>query len=323
MKKNPYFRYIGTLTFVFLVLSVLTFSGVRFLKVAPAFTQSFGINARLQFLKNLHLDKPTTFVLGASVAAFNIDTDLMSEAGDTDFVNAGSYGFSIADQRTLYSILKQSHPIEDIIFVSVYYEYRSTQPDRLESPKSALGRYVKGKMTPFEEATYFQLPMLIGYFRTWDLLHGQTTAHSIAYSRTGATPLDMDVRVSDPDHLTASGLGTESFCQDCMNDLESLCEDVRADGRDFTVVLGPVQLSAIQDLQRHQDMRVDRRARIRQTVEACGGNLFDAGDFAPFEDACFADYSHLNRRGMTIFSEMLSRYMAGNFTAPSDTVRCE
>lgn len=323
MKKNSGLRYIGTLIFVFLVLSALTFSGVRFLKVPPAFTQSFGINARLQFLKNLRLDQPTTFVIGASVAANDIDTDLMSEAGDADFVNTGAYSFSIADQRTLYSILRQSHPIEDIIFVSLYYEYRSLQPDRLKLPTSVLGRYVEGRMTPFEEATYFQLPMLIRYFRSWDLLHGQATAHSIAYSRTGATQLDMDVRVSDPDHLTASVLETESFCQDCMTDLKNLCEDVRADGRDFTVVLGPVQLSAIQDLQRHQDMRADRRARIRQTVEACGGDLFDAGDFAPFEDACFADYSHLNRRGMAIFSEMLSRYRAGDFIAPSDTVRCE
>lgn len=323
MSRNSSLAYIFSIAISFIALAGIVFFGVRYFGVAPALTDSFGVNARLQFLKNVRTETPVTSVMGASVAANNIDTDLMRDAGEQSVVNAGSYGLSIRDQQQLYAVWREIQPIRDVIFVSQYYEYGTTQPDRLAMSPSVLKRYLSGDMNLLEEMSYYQFPMLLTYYNTAQLLRQRTTAHSIVHSPTGATKLDMDVRVSDPDHETARLLKTELFCEECMADLRLLCDMVTSDGRDFMAVIGPVQLSAIDDLPQHHAMRADRRARIKNTVQRCGGRTFDAGDFAPFEDACFADYSHLNETGMALFTKMLMDYRADSFTSPTSIVRCE
>lgn len=291
------------------------------LRMPPGFVASFGINERLRFLKDRHMREPVLAIVGASVATNSIDTDRMTEAEQKPALNFGAYGLTLDDQEPFYELIRSVQPVREVIFVSQYYEYRDKREPALVKPTRHLMRYVTGKMSPFEAASYYQLNGIVHYLTHEQELHRRQHATSIAYTPTGAVPLEMDVRLSDPDHLTASSLSTTP-CESCLRSLERLCHAVAADGIRLVAVLPPVQLTAITGLERHQMMRKDRRRRIKAVVADCGGDLFDAGDFAPFDDGCFADYSHLNARGMRRFTEMLIAYRRGGFVPPAERIMC-
>lgn len=199
----------------FILIAILVFGccaggavlAAQALGLPPALVASFGINERLRFLKNSPRRGPIVAVIGASVAANNIDTDRMEKAEGKRFLNFGAYGLALQDQDQFYRLIRLVQPIGEVIFVSQYYEYRDRKP-ALTASTDVLERYVTGRMTPFETASYYQLPGFNHYLTTRDKLHGRTSALSVVYTPTGAVPLDMDVRVTDPNHLTASVLGT-------------------------------------------------------------------------------------------------------------------
>lgn len=313
----PFF-VISTSVFAFLVGATVLLASL--LNVPPGFEASFGINERLRFLKNAPLRGLIIAVIGASVAANNIDSDELERAEGRPVLNFGAYGLALQDQEHFYNLIRKAQPVSEVIFVTQYYEYRDTEPG-LTASEDTLTRYVTGRMSPLEVASYYQLPAFNHYLARGMELRGRQNAASTAYTPTGAIPLEMDVRISDPDHRTASLLSTTP-CETCLQGLERLCRAVIDDGLSFHVVMPPVQLNAIADLERHQVMREDRRSRIEATVARCGGKFFDAGDFAPFNDSCFADYSHLNFKGMKRFTDLLVAHRKNAFAAPTEPIDC-
>ncbi len=320
MLGDKYFRFFLAAIVVFACCASGAFLVARALSIPPGFVASFGINERLRFLKEAPHRGPVIAVIGASVAANNIDSDLMEKVEGRPFLNFGAYGLALQDQVPFYNLIRRAQPVDGVIFVSQYYEYRDRKPG-ITVPEDTLARYVTGRMSPFEIASYYQLSAFDHYLTRGAELRGRQNAASVAYTPSGAIPLEMDVRVSDPDHMTASVLSTTP-CETCLGSLEQLCRSVAADGLRLSVVLPPVQLNAIAGIERHRLMREDRRARIKATVARCGGEVFDAGDFAPFDDSCFADYSHLNAKGMKRFTDMLIAYRNSAFVPPTEPIDC-
>jgi hypothetical protein len=318
--KNNNLRFLFTMLVSFSVLWAGTVWTARKLAIPPALVPSFGINEKLQFLREHESTGPVTLVMGASVASNNLDSDLMQATEGRQFVNAGAYGLALDDNLRLYEMLLATRQIAEVILVSQYYEYRK-RDSGLPASNRTLSRYLGGRMSIPEQASYYQLEGFRHYQTHWQDLRTPTTASSVVFNRTGAVPLDMDVRKTDPSHQTARVLSTGP-CKDCTAALLALCRKVVSSGRPFAAVLGPVQLAAIEDLPLHQQMRADRRQRIAAALSQCGGILFDAGAFAGFSDECFADYSHLNRRGMEIFTRMFLDFRAGKLVPPDAPVRC-
>lgn len=300
--------------------AVLVITAQR-LEIPPAFSEIVGVNARLQFLKQASPSAEPGLIMGASVASNNVNTDIMESAERRPFVNAGAYGFNVGDQARMYRLVREKREPREVIFVSQYYEY-GRERLALTASDEVLARYLSGRMSILEEASYYQLPVLWAYASNWGQLRGRTHASSVAFNRTGSIPLAMDVRRSDPRHLTASVLGTRA-CNGCMAPVEELCRTVIRDGQRFTAVISPVQVRAIAGLPRHRAMRSEIRARMRKAVAACGGDLIDAADFPEFDDGCFADYSHLNTAGMAIFTQMLLAHRAGRRTYPEGKIQCD
>jgi hypothetical protein len=313
--------YLATVAIIVGLLGAALFAGVRYFSIPPALAPGVGVNARLQFLRTTPPPPGAILVLGASIAANSVDTDLLQAIERRPFVNVGAYGLGVADHVRMYRLMRELQSPREVIFVGQYYEFGH---DRSGLPASddVLGRYLTGGMSFLEEGSYFQLPMLRAYASNWARLRGRTDSSSVAFNRTGSIPLDMDARKSDPEHLTARILTTPP-CNDCMAPLAQLCRAVVGDGKRFTAVLAPLQLSAIADLPRHRAMRADRRARIRQTLDACGGTLIDGSEAPAFDDGCFADYSHLNVTGAAIFTRALIAHRAGRPADLPAAIRCD
>lgn len=289
----------------------------RVARIPPPLDDNLAVSERLQFVKNYRTSEPVVLALGSSLAMFNLDTARLSAIEGRPFVNLGAAGATPADLPLLYSYYEQVVPIDEVILLTNYFELRRSAPD-LTSPKSVVLRYLQGKMSFPEEASYRDWKSLTSYVRDWKELRDRTSLNSVAFDRTGAVPVQAVAREYDPDNWAATQVTTEAGCNDCMATVESLCRTIRAQKKRFTVVLTPVMAGALKDAPQLQAMKVDRRARIQAIVTQCGGELVDLGD-APFSATCFVDLEHLNARGMSKLADIVAQRRTGNLAGRAGT----
>lgn len=128
--------------------------------------------------------------------------------------------------------------------------------------------------------------------------------------------------MAEPAGWNGDTIEPDITCLHCVDDLARFCREVRAEGRPFTVVLGPIRPEVLARMPRVRAVDVDRRARIRTVVEACGASLFDITSYATLDDACFANSVHLNARGMTAITEQFIRFRRGEMIAKGTPLAC-
>jgi hypothetical protein len=222
----------------------------------------------------------------------------------------GANGVSVPTTLKIYRNMTDIVPIREVIFAASLVEMRDAYRS-LEVPTSTFNRYVLGHMTLMEEFTYRDIPGLISYWSNWKDYHNRTSPASMAFSKTGSVPLDINGETSDPRLWNGDTIVTDISCQHCVDDFAGFCKEVRAQGHPFTIVLGPIRAEVLTRLSRVRSLVLDRRARIGAVAKECGASLFDIAEYATLDDSCFANSIHLNARGMRVLTQELLQVRRG------------
>jgi len=293
------------------------------LGVAPLFTPNLPLNEKMRFIRDHHLGSaPIGVVSGASVALNDIDSDLLQDQEGNPFINLGANGISIPTTEKFYKEVEALYPVREVIFAASPLEMRDAYRSNVEVPDRVFRRYVLGKMTMAEEFTYRDISGLMSYWRNWRDYHSRTAPTSMAFSKTGAVPLDISVDTADHQAWNGDTIFSDITCLHCVDDLARFCKDVRAQGRPFTVVLGPIRPEVLASVPAVRAVDADRRARIRSVVQECGASLFDITEYATLNDTCFANSVHLNAHGMSAMTEQFARFRRGDIAARGLPLAC-
>jgi hypothetical protein len=291
--------------------------------IAPFFTPSLAINEKMRFIRDHRLgSNPLTVVSGASVALNDLDSDLLQDEERRPFINLGANGVSVPTSERLFKRFAALYRVREVIFAASPIEMRDTYRTDIDVPDSVFRRYVQGSLTIAEEFTYRDIPGLISYWKHWPDFHTRTAPSSLAFSKTGAVPLDIYRDTSDPRIWEGDTIQQDLSCLHCVNDLANFCRDVRAEGRPFTIVVGPIRPAVLARMPKVRAISVDRLARIRAVAKDCGASLFDATDFVTLDDTCFANSIHLNAHGMSAMTALFARYRRGEPMPRGVPLRC-
>src|SRR5271163_3835608 len=282
------------------------------LGIAPFFTPNLPLNEKMRFLRDHRLGSTSIAVVsGASVALNDIDSDMLQDEEGRSFVNLGANGISVPTSEKFYKQLADLYSVREVIFATSPVEMRDAYRSDVQVPTPVFRRYVLGRMTMAEEFTYRDISGLMSYWKNWDDYHSRTSPTSMAFTRTGAVPLEIGPGTAESRAGIAEGLDLNPHCVRCMSDLAQFCRDVRGAGLPFTVVLGPVRPDMIEQSPKIRAVIADRRAQIRALVQECDAQLFDVTDYASLDDSCFANTLHLNAQGMSAMTAQLVRSRRG------------
>jgi len=293
------------------------------LGIAPFFTPNLLINEKMRFLRE-HRPGPTPIavVSGASIALNDIDSDLLEDEERHSFVNLGADGVSVPSSEDFYQQFANLYPVSEVIFAASPVEMQDAYRSDVEVPTSAFRSYVLGRMTMAEEFTYRDIPGLMSYWANWRSYHSRTSPASMEFTKTGAVPLEIDVRAEGPRAGINEALDLSPHCTHCMSDLSQFCQDVRKAGLPFTIVLGPVLPDVIERDPRVRAVIADRKKQFRAVAERCNSQLFDITDYATLNDSCFANSLHLNAQGMRAMTAQLERFRRGESIPKGQTLTC-
>jgi hypothetical protein len=293
------------------------------LGIAPLFTPNLPLNEKMRFLREHRPGSaPITVVSGASIALNDIDSDLLEDEEKRPFVNLGANGISVPTSQEFYQRLADLYPVREVIFAASPVEMRDAYRSDVDVPTPVFRRYVLGRMTMAEEFTYRDISGLMSYWKNWSEYHSRTSPISMAFTKTGAVPLEIDAGPAGPQAGISEALDLSSHCTRCMGDLAQFCRDVRAQGRPFTIVMGPVLPDVIEQDPRLRTAIADRKEQFRAVAEGCNAQLFDITDYAALDDSCFANSLHLNAQGMTVMTAQLARFRRGESIPKRTTLTC-
>jgi hypothetical protein len=293
------------------------------LGIAPFFTPNLPLNEKMRFLREHRPGSaPLTVVSGASIALNDIDSDLLQDEEKRPFVNLGANGISVPTSQEFYERLADLYPVREVIFAASPVEMRDAYRSDVDVSTPVFRRYVLGRMTMAEEFTYRDISGLLSYWKNWNDYHSRTSPTSMAFTKTGAVPLEIDVGPAGPRAGISEALDLTPHCTRCMGDLAQFCRDVRAEGRPFTIVLGPVLPDVIRQNPRVRAVIADRKEQFRTVAEGCNAQLFDITDYATLDDSCFANSLHLNAQGMSAMTGQLARFRRGESIPTGMTLTC-
>jgi hypothetical protein len=313
MKKTEHKHSFGRNIIISLATAVSICAAVELtclsLGIAPFFTPNLPLNEKMRFLRDHRLGStPVSVVSGASIALNDIDTDMLEDEERRSFVNLGANGISVPTSEQFYNQLADLYAVREVIFAASPVELRDTYRSDVQVPTPVFRRYILGRMTMAEEFTYRDISGLMSYWQNWSDYHSRTSPKSMAFTKTGAVPLEIGPGAAEYRAGLAEGLDLSPHCVRCMSELAQFCRDVQGVGRPFTVVLGPVRPHEIEQNPKIRAVVADRRAQIRAVVQECGAQLFDITDYTTIDNSCFANSVHLNAQGMSAMTALLVRF---------------
>lgn len=290
------------------------------LGIAPLFTANLPLNEKMRFLREHRISSvPMGVISGASIALNDIDSDLLEDDEKRPFINLGANGVSVPTAEQFYKQLADLYPVREVIFAASPVEMRDAFRSDVQVPTPVFRRYVLGRMTMAEEFTYRDISGLMSYWKNWDAYHNRRSPSSMAFSKTGAVPLEL---VAESRAGVTEAFDLNPHCVRCTTDLAQFCRDVRSENRAFTVVLGPVFPGVINQNPNIRAAIADRKQQIQAVVQECHGRLFDITDYASVDDSCFANSLHLNAQGMTAMTAQFERFRRGESIPKGTSITC-
>lgn len=303
-----------------MVLSICAWVVVR--PIAPQFTGNASFDQKLLYLRE-HPPKsgPIGLVVGSSMALNNVDTDVLASSLDRPFLNLGVWGLGTAEAGRIADQFDRLYGASEIILVAQFFEMKEEPAERFAIPDAALHEYLKGNawLADIEYRDFYEsLRMRSRWARSFENQHRYT---SLKFSETGAAPLLIRPDQSDPSRWNPPQPFSVE-CKDCMREIESMCVAFREKNIPFSVVMPPLT----QWIGEHrEDVRAayaDRRTRLAAVLKRCGAPLFDAAKWAKFDDACFADFAHLNATGMRRMTELFLHWREKKLTETPISINC-
>jgi len=292
--------------------------------IAPQFTGNVSFDQKLMFVRD-HLEtsgEKITLVVGSSMALNNVDTDILTERLVSPYFDLGVWGMSIADAHRLADQIADRYPTRDIILSTQFFELRDEALTNFTVTNEVLDQYLNGTRLfgGFAQRDFYESLKLR---RDWVRTYANPNSYvNMQFNRSGAVPLDISADERDP----VRWLPVQDFpavCASCMDDVEKMCQDLGRRGIGFSVVLPPLTQWVRDQRPEVNALYLDRKERLRASLRACNAPLFDADEWAAFDDSCFADFSHLNREGTRQMSDMVVLWRQGEGIPTRGHVTCK
>ena len=74
-------------------------------------------------------------------------------------------------------------------------------------------------MTMVEEFTYRDIPGLMSYWRNWHDYHSRSSPASMAFTQTGAVPLEISPDPAGPRAGAGGAINSNTNCVRCVSDV--------------------------------------------------------------------------------------------------------
>src|SRR5262245_26100337 len=262
------------------------------LKPPPAFTNSYCVDAKLEFLRRQPPVDPTHLIAGSSIAWRNIDAGLIVERhAHARPLNGGFCGLSI--NQSLYAadfLLSRFPTITDVLVMVDPFDMGACRSNKTALFDQAdVSAYLAG-VDDWE--FYFK------YFDVFSLLANAFGARE-PLTRYGDGPLETDAALS----LVYEAPPRPQ--PECLAALARFADAVEKSGRNLVVVTMPLVDAWSDKYDRNSRSRASLAAAIRSALAGTGASFFDAWSATRLPSADYVDAVHLRWSAVPAFTRWL------------------
>jgi hypothetical protein len=276
--------------------------------IAPRFTGNASFDQKLLFIKQQRFgDTPLSIVVGSSMALNNLDADELEKYEGIRYLNASSWGLSVAQTAKLASLLESLFNVKELTLAVQFFELVDGKPTKLLISDEDFRGYLSDNIWLTRELPADIMDALETKYE-WDASYGNPHVYTyLGFTKTGSVLLDIWKKDINPDGWNPKDSFPAS-CRQCMTALTTMCTSALQHKMPFFVVLPPLTQYIRSVRTDVRELYEDRRHKLAAAVADCGGRLFDADRYADFDDTCFADFAHLNAEGDRKMTELFLQW---------------
>jgi hypothetical protein len=285
--------------------------------VAPALTGNLCFDEKALFLHNRPDKQCDVLVIGSSMALNNVESQSLLKhlPAGTRLLNAGAWNMKIGQTRALLECLLGVYRPRIVILVCGPMDFYGTPWQSQFFDASEVKQFINGSS--------YWIPVLLRHFDlryyvkwSFSILESRTSRKdyfSVMFDAWGGIPLEIsfpqvnerrwNLKV-DPEELDPSQ----------YEELARLADVVRSKGLNLICIQPPMRRGSVPV---GDTAAVDEHWRRMETILSSRGfrlwNLHAIG----LSDEYFADYSHLNEKGVVPFSEIVGRELESQWSKRS------
>lgn len=304
VSAGPAARYLAVM-FVSVLISGSAIAGyLQYLNVAGLLpplplTGSISFDEKAAFVrKSLH-GEFDILAVGSSMTMNNLSSDAFVDGRPRQRVlNIAAWGMRMSDSRRWLDHVLRRVRVQKVLMVTGPMDFYAPYPWLGNISDSDLDTFLSEQgLTPLLFLRKFSLQSYARPMATYRLRRDHYL--SLQFDRGGGVAfevyypnvnLDLWNSVIDPDLLT----------EDEYRELELMAKGLRSRGVQFVVARAPMRLRALRAggarLERHWD-------RVEKIVRDSGQQFMDLSHELPLDDSHFADFAHLNAKGVAAFTQ--------------------
>lgn len=322
-------QYTGDISAPAFLRIVLTILALSLCLIAPAaiwllrgpehppirLSGSISLDSKIFMLRDLlrqgaRLD---TAIAGSSVALNDVSSDLLAgDLGGQKVINLAAWGLKISESRRLLNHFLPLFQFDKVILVITAPDFGETEHMTGDISDEDLDLALRGPEGPAYYAMLGSKFSFLYLAKQWLWLrsHDERTPESLRFDSGGSVPLEVFADTVDPyrwDHSPDPGMIRQSE----YVEFAGLAGDLKRRGIGLFVIQAPIRSAPLKPqiasgLARHW-LKVAQIASQNQTV------FIETQESLHLDDSFFADFLHLNLRGMAA----LTNYVAERINANS------
>jgi hypothetical protein len=284
--------------------------------VAPALSGNVCLDEKVRFLRNSPTKQCDVLVIGSSMALNNIDSEAMLKhlPLGTRLLNAGAYNMKISQTRALLECLLAVYRPRSVILVCGLMDFNKTGPTPvLDSPE--LIQFINGSSSwVLVLLRHFDLQYYVKWsFRILQSRSSRKDYFSVMFDAWGSIPLEISFPKVDERRWNLK-VDPEQLDPAEYEEFARVADVVRNKGLSLICIQPPMRQGAVPV---GATAAVDQHwRRMERVLGSRGFHLWNFNAIG-LGDEYFADYSHLNERGVVPFSEMLGRELDSQWSKHS------
>jgi hypothetical protein len=275
--------------------------------VAPALSGNVCLDEKVRFLRDSPTKQCDVLVIGSSMALNNIDSEALLKhlPAGTRFLNAGAYNMKISQTRALLDCLLAVYRPRSVIFVCGLMDFNRTPGPTQFFDTNEVIHFINGSSAWVPTLLrHFDLQYYIDWsFRIPQIRSTRKDYFSVMFDACGSIPLEISFPKVDERRWNLK-VDPQQLDPAEYEELARVADVVRSKGLNLICIQPPMRRGSVPV---GSATAVDEHwRRMERTLASRGFHLWNLNAIG-LSDEYFADYSHLNERGVVPFSEMVGR----------------
>jgi hypothetical protein len=295
------------LSFLVFVGSALVYADKQGRLAPPPLTGNMCLDEKARLVRALASEGCDVLVAGSSMALNNIASEPLVQQlpRGARLLNIGAWGMKISETREwiehVRAITKPTYIVLVVGPMDFYSGYANSQNTFQEDVRG----FLRGAPYALYIARHFDIVYyLSSYFSIDRARRNRDHYQSLAFDAWGGLPLNVHYPAVDPVRWNQKVV-PELFNDAQYNELRLLASTLRKAGVTLYCVQPPLRKSSIAPGTRPEvESHWNRIARI---LAEEGQQFLNLHNELELDDAFYADYSHLNARGATIFTNAFAQ----------------